>query len=91
MRILTIDGYLYKIGLGKDPEITEIVSDDDDGQELVHHYGLYYNYMIVVHLDEGAEFLKAEVFDKNMRPKNLINEPEEQVNYKKFPFKIQGK
>ena len=87
MRILTTDGYLYNIGLDKDPEITEIEPDDDDWQELKHHYGLHYNDMIMVHLDEGAEFLKAEVFDE----KKLISEPEEQINYEKYPFKIQGK
>ena len=91
MRILTIDGYLYNIGLDKDREITEIEPDDDDWEDLVHHYGLHYNDMIMVHLDEGAEFLMAEVFDENMHPKNLISEPEDQVNYIRYPLKIQGK
>ena len=59
MRILITDGHLYNIGLDKDPEITEIEPDDDDWQELKHHYGLHYNDMIMVHVDEGAKFLKA--------------------------------
>ena len=54
MRILTTDGNLYNIGLDKDPEITEIEYDNDDWHELVHHYGLHYNDMIMVHLDECA-------------------------------------
>ena len=89
MKILTIDGYLYRISLDKDPEITEI--NGVDWEDLRHHYGLHYNDMIMVHLVEGAEFLKAEIFGENMRPKNLINEPKKQVNYQRFPFAIEGK
>ena len=89
MRILTIDGYLYTISLDKDPNITEI--EGDEWEDLVHHYGLHFYDMIMVHLDEGAEFLKAEVYGENMRPKKLISAPTTQVNYQKFPFAIQGK
>ena len=89
MRILTIDGYLYTISLDKDPKITEI--EGDEWEDLMHHYGLHFYDMIMVHFEECREFLKAKIYGENMRPKNLISAPTRQVNYQQFPFDIQGK
>ena len=57
----------------------------------MHHYGVHYDDTIYVELDEGAEFLRCVVFDERKSRKSIINEPEMQVNFLKYPLAIERK
>ena len=59
MRLVTPEGYLYKMKLDIESEITTITGDD--WEDFVHHYGLQINHTITVQFD-GAEFLGPDFF-----------------------------
>ena len=90
MKIMTPHGYVYKIKLVTEPEITEITSDN--WEDLLHHYDVCYEGGIYIRVDdEGDEFLRCLVYDERGSAKRIVNEPEMQVIYLKYPLAIDRK